>query len=156
MAHGHHHPLQKLSLEALIEALRAEHMRITPTRVAILGVLLASKSPMSLEEIQQAAEAAGAHPNYVTVFRTMAALEKLGLAHKVALNRSCAYFELDDPGQHKDHITCTECGHVTLMQEECPVSALEKRIEKSYGFSNVKHSLEFFGTCKSCTTAKPA
>lgn len=125
-------------------------MRITKSRVRILEILLRAKKPLSLEEIQQGATAEGNPPDYATVFRVMTLLESLHVVQKVNLHRSCSYYQLLNPQQHYDHIICTLCGQVTLMVDSCPVEKVERQIEKQYGFSEIRHSLEFFGKCAAC------
>jgi Fe2+ or Zn2+ uptake regulation protein len=153
MAHDPHltdSPLTELSLDSIVEALRAQGMRITKNRVQILRTLLTAKAPLSLDEIQEQSGTEGVLPDYATVFRVMTLLEDLRIAQKVNLNRSCSYYELIDPQQHYDHIVCTECGKVTLMVDECPVEKVERKIERQYGYSDLRHSLEFFGKCPEC------
>jgi Fur family transcriptional regulator, ferric uptake regulator len=148
--HNHRAPLGELNLESLLELLRSHGMRITRTRKQVLSSLLKAKGPLSLDEIQRWSTASGCAPDYATVFRIVSVLIELGVAQKVNLNRSCSYFELIDPQQHYDHIVCTECGKVTLMVDACPVERLERTIEKRYGYSELRHSLEFFGKCQEC------
>jgi Fe2+ or Zn2+ uptake regulation protein len=105
---------------------------------------------MSLQEIQAAAARAGAAPDYATVFRTVQLMEQLRLIHKVNLRRSCSYYELSDPRKHYDHLVCKDCGLVVLIDIPCPIGDAERKIARQYGFRNLSHSLEFFGTCKSC------
>jgi Fur family ferric uptake transcriptional regulator len=144
-------PLKELSLDAILELLRANGMRITKNRTQIIETLLRAEKPLSLDEIQSRTGATAGAPDYATVFRVMTVLENLQVAQKVNLNRSCSYYELVNPQQHYDHIICTECGSVTLMIDACPVEKVERKIEKRYGFSDVRHSLEFFGKCRQCT-----
>src|ERR1700736_245172 len=148
--HAAQSPLTKLSLESILDLLRAQRMRITRNRIKILEILLESRKPLSLEEIQRKAKAKESAPDYATVFRIMTLLQDLGLAQKVHLNKSCSYYELLNPQQHYDHIVCTKCGKVTVMIDSCPVEKIERRIEKEYGFSEIRHSLEFFGKCSEC------
>ena len=150
-AHTNQSPLKELSLGAIVELLRANGMRITKNRTQILDTLLRAGKPLSLDEIQKRATVAGDAPDYATVFRVMTLLESLQIAQKVHLNRPCSYYELVNPQQHYDHIICTECGRVTLMIDSCPVERVERKIEKQYGFSEIRHSLEFFGKCPECT-----
>jgi Fe2+ or Zn2+ uptake regulation protein len=150
-AHTNQSPLKELSLGAIVELLRANGMRITKNRMQILDTLLRAGKPLSLDEIQKRARVAGDAPDYATVFRVMTLLESLQIAQKVHLNRPCSYYELVNPQQHYDHIICTECGRVTLMIDSCPVERVERKIEKQYGFSEIRHSLEFFGKCSECT-----
>jgi len=125
-------------------------MRITKNRTRILDALLQADKPLSLDEIQSRAGLKGSVPDYATVFRVMTLLERLQVAQKVFLNRSCSYYELLDPLQHFDHIICTECGNVTVMVDSCPVEKVERQIERRYGYSEIRHSLEFFGKCRRC------
>jgi Fur family ferric uptake transcriptional regulator len=150
-AYTNQSPLKELSLGAIVELLRANGMRITKNRMQILDTLLRAGKPLSLDEIQKRARVAGDAPDYATVFRVMTLLESLQIAQKVHLNRPCSYYELVNPQQHYDHIICTECGRVTLMIDSCPVERVERKIEKQYGFSEIRHSLEFFGKCPECT-----
>ena len=135
-------------MDAIVELLRANGMRITRNRLQILEALLRAERPLSLDEIQ--ARVDGDAPDYATVFRVMTMLESLQIAQKVHLNRSCSYYELVNPQRHYDHIICTECGRVTVMIDSCPVEKVERKIEEQYGFSELRHSLEFFGKCWEC------
>ena len=148
--HENHGSLKELSLNAIVELLRANGMRITKNRIQIIDTLLRAEKPLSLDEIQTRIGAQAGASDYDTVFRVMTVLEDLGVAQKVNLNRSCSYYELVNPQQHYDHIICTECGQVTLMIDSCPVEKVERKIEKRYGFSDIRHSLEFFGKCREC------
>ena len=148
--HPNQSPLKELSREAIVDLLREHGMRITRNRTRILDALLQADKPLSLDEIQSRAGLKGSVPDYATVFRVMTLLESLQIAQKVHLNRSCSYYELLDPRQHYDHIICTECGNVTVMVDSCPVEKLERQIEQQYGYSEIRHSLEFFGKCWRC------
>ncbi len=143
-------PLPRLSLDAIVDVLRDRQLRITKNRLGIVSILLRADRPLSLEEIHEQAAGDGQASDYATVFRVMNLLQNLGIAQKVNMNRGCSYYELLNPNQHHDHIICTECGKVTLMVDSCPVSSVERKIEKQYGFSHVRHSLEFFGECPEC------
>jgi Fur family transcriptional regulator, ferric uptake regulator len=143
-------PLDQLSLDTIIEFLRQQGLRITESRTRILQVLLHAKKPLSLSEIHERSATGGSGPDYATVFRVMTQLEKLHIVQRVNLNRSCAYYELLDPERHTDRIVCTECGKTAVIVNACPVSKIERQIEKEYGFSDIHHSLEFFGRCSDC------
>lgn len=138
------------SVDAILARLREEGMRVTESRRHILEVLFEANNPLSLQDIQDAARAKGDRVDYATVFRMMTVLEQLHLVRKVNLQRSCSYFELQDPSKHYDHIVCTDCGKVVLLDVPCPLGQTEKVIADRYGFGNLTHSLEFFGQCPDC------
>lgn len=132
-------------------------MRITRSRRGILQALFKATRPLSLQEMQQQALIEGGIlPDYATVFRMMILLESLRIVHKVNLRRSCSYYELTDPSKHYDHLVCVDCGTVLLLDGPCPVRDAHSRIEKEFGFTNLQHSLEFFGTCRECAAGVTA
>lgn len=141
-----------LTLDRTAETLRAAGLRMTKKRLGIIQALLEAKSPLSLQDIQSRVEAhSSLRPDYATVFRTVAAMEKLGLVHKVSLQRSCTYYEISDPRKHYDHLVCRRCGQVVLIDIPCPIGEAEKTIALQYGFRELSHSLEFFGLCSTCS-----
>jgi Fur family ferric uptake transcriptional regulator len=144
---------EALTAEAILKRLRGEGMRVTESRRSILDVLFEADRPLSLQEIQDLAAAKGGSPDYATVFRMMTLLERLHLVHKVNLQRPCSYYELHDPSKHYDHIVCTNCGKVVVIDIPCPLGETEKKIAEHYGFRNLTHSLEFFGRCPECLAA---
>lgn len=140
-----------LTLEKTAETLRAAGLRMTKKRFGIIQALLEANSPLSLQDIQSRAEVhTSLRPDYATVFRTVGAMEKLGLVHKVSLQRSCTYYEISDPRKHYDHLVCRQCGQVVLIDIPCPIGEAEKTIARQYGFRELSHSLEFFGLCSAC------
>lgn len=139
------------TLDTVVEILRREGLRLTRGRVGILKCLFEAGKPMCLAEIQAgAARLGGSEPDYATVFRTLVLMEKLHLVHKVNLQRTCSYYELNDPRKHYDHLVCRACGRVVLLDVPCPLRDSHREIEKRYGFRDLSHSLEFFGICPSC------
>jgi Fur family transcriptional regulator, ferric uptake regulator len=138
------------SAEAVLNQLRNEGLRITAGRRNILNVLFEAERPLSLQEIQELAASEENSPDYATVFRMIALLDRLHLVHKVNLQRPCTYYELNDPSKHYDHIVCTACGRVVVIDIPCPLAETEKRVAEHYGFRNLSHSLEFFGRCPNC------
>ncbi len=141
---------KSFSAEAILNRLRGEGLRITAGRRTILNVLFHAERPLSLQEIQDLAASEGDGPDYATVFRMVALLDRLHLVHKVNLQRSCSYYELNDPSKHYDHIVCTACGKVVVIDIPCPLAETEQRVAEHYGFRNLSHSLEFFGRCSDC------
>ncbi len=140
--------------EKVVDTLRCEGLRITKSRLGILKAFFVARSPLTLQEIQEAAEEhGGVRPDYATVFRMVSLMEKLHLVHKVNLQRACSYYELNDPRKHYDHLVCRGCGRVVLLDIPCPLGATEKDIASRYGFRELSHSLEFFGICPACAGA---
>lgn len=143
------------TVDSVLDRLRGEGMRVTGSRRGILEVLFEAGRPLTLQEIQDEAAARGEGPDYATVFRMITLLERLHIVHKVNLQRSCSYYELHDPAKHYDHIVCTECGKVVLLDLPCPLVEVERFIAERYGFQSLRHSLQFFGKCPECISGAP-
>ncbi len=147
------HADSPFTIDTVLGLLKSEGLRITKARVAILKALFAAKEPVTLQDLQDAARSHGGAPDYATVFRIIGLMEKLHLVHKVNLQRSCSYYELNDPRKHYDHLVCKGCGHVVILDIPCPLGEAERFISKHYGFEDLSHSLEFFGVCPDCRKA---
>ena len=161
---GSHHPHQHdadepFTLEGMTDLLRSKGLRMTSNRRAILLALLNAGRPFSLEQIQHAAArhvGDGDAPDFATVFRMMIVMEELKLARKVHLGRASSHYELIDSQHHRDHLVCTDCGQVTPLEGSCPVERLERQIARKHGFTQLTHSLEFFGRCGECSASAGA
>ena len=139
------------SYEDLIDVLKRAGLRMTENRRAILRALLAAQAPLSLEEIREHSAHHGGMPDFATVFRTMEQLEALRLVQRVNLGRPSSHFELLDPRSHHDHLVCVKCGRVVPLVDDCPVEKLERDLARKHGFTEIRHSLEFFGKCAECS-----
>jgi Fe2+ or Zn2+ uptake regulation protein len=145
-------PSYDFTVEGVLALLRGRGLRITRSRRGIMLALFKASRPLSLQEIQTQAETEGGQlPDYATVFRMMILLESLGAVHKVNLQRSCTYYELTDPMRQHEHLICTDCGKVILLDVPSPVSELEHQLALTHGFTGLRHSLEFFGKCPECS-----
>ncbi len=148
---GHGCGETSLSFDDLVAAVKRSGHRMTENRRAILRTLLAAREPVTLEMIRDRSEHEGLRPDFATVFRTMEQLEELNLVQKVNLGRSSSYFELVDPRSHHDHLVCTGCGRVVPLVDDCPVEKMERELARKHGFTEIRHSLEFFGKCPRCS-----
>ena len=159
-AHVHQHAASSVAREpftlAGLEALlRRKGLRMTDNRRAILQALLEADSPLSLEEIQTQG---GKHvpDGDAPDFAMMTLLEERKLARKVNLGRASSFYELTDSDHHRDHLVCTDCKKVTPLEGLCPVERLERQIARKHGFTQLTHSLEFFGLCGDCSGSASA
>jgi Fe2+ or Zn2+ uptake regulation protein len=124
--------------------LRAQGLKLTPQRTAVLEVLRNARAPLSVEALAKKAP----RPHLVTLYRTLAMLERAGVVRKVGFNDERARFEL--AFDHHHHLVCTSCEvteDVDIKDRE-----LERRaLARSKQFRTIeRHTLEFFGICNRC------
>jgi len=84
----------------------------------------------------------------VTVYRTLAALVREGLAQTVQLDDGRVRYELRDDGRHHHHLVCLSCGSIARL-EACALGRLQSAGLRR-GFRVTAHRLELFGYCQDC------
>ena len=142
--------MKKLLTEGYFrETLKSKGLKATPGRLEMLLILARLHAPLSAEDI--CGKLRSAQVDRATVYRTLSSFVQAGILKKVSLQTGAEHFELND--DHHHHLVCTECGAIEDF-ERCDVEDATKAILKHSGFKSVSaHSLELFGTCKSCARA---
>lgn len=137
-------------LKALHDHLRAQGYRLTKPRCAVLETLSAAPAHLTPEQLYQQAQQHYSKLGMVTVYRTLALLERLGLVQRVHAKAGCHSFTLVRSCEgHHHQLICRDCGRV----EEFPDCALDNTLEqlhKRTGFAIETHQLEVVGRCPKC------
>lgn len=103
------------------ELLNDSGLRCTQAREAVLQHLSAQARPLAHSEIARGRGTAGL--DRVTLYRTLATLQDVGLVHRVQDHegawRFCAHVRLAKgcPGNHP-HFQCTRCGLMRCLTEQ--------------------------------------
>ncbi len=137
-----------MSKQEIESALRALGVRVTHARRAVYESLEASSEPLSASEIAARLEGDEGKPDLVTVYRTLEMLERCDLIVRIdRLNEGWRY--AIRARSHRHSITCSACGGTSPL-DTCELGRMERSLEQSTGFTNVRHSLQFYGTCPKC------
>ena len=127
--------------------------RLTGSRRAILEVISASDSPLTVEEIH--ARAAPHRVNRVTVYRTIHLLVSAGLLRAVDATRGRLRYELAEQFTgHHYFLICQHCGRIE-KSTGCPftdddLARLGRRVRHARQFRVVDHELRLLGLCRTC------
>lgn len=139
----------------IIMWLRDKGVRVTPARQSLLEIFAKHESPMTALEIQAALKKRGLLVNKTTIYRELHFLLRHDLAQVLQFGDRQKRYELIYRGsQHHHHVVCKKCGRVEeigLIAVEKLLVPLEKRLARKVDFSEVGHTLEFFGLCNICT-----
>ena len=130
-----------VDIELLKENLKKKGYKLTPQRRAIVDVIIEKEGEhLTAEEIYDEVKKVCPDIGLATVYRTVLLLEEVGVIFKLDLNDGCSRYELAHSEEHHrhHHLVCNEC------------KELEERIETTYGFRILDHSVKFFGICAKC------
>lgn len=135
--------------------LRARGGRVTATRRVTIDVLLAGGDHRHLSAEEVAGEVRQRLPDVAesTIYRTLTALEELGVVTHVHLGHGPSTFHLADQGHR--HLVCQHCESVT----EVPAyefAALARRLDDAYGFAMSSEHFAIVGRCRNCRDDLPA
>ena len=125
-----------------------EGLRPTRQRRAVAAALDGSDAFRSAQEIHESLRSAGDNVGLSTVYRALQAMADAG---EIDVLRSdageAAYRKCSD--SHHHHLVCRSCGR-TVEVEGPTVEKWTRAVAGEHGFTEVSHTLEIFGTCRSC------
>ena len=122
-------------------------MKNTQRRAAILAEVSASQGPVSAEEIFERLQERFPTLALSTVYRNLERFAADGLVEKeTSPDGVFRYAGKDD---HGHYLVCTQC-HSRVRLHECPLSAMEEKLEEEMGFSIDRHQLTLYGKCPAC------
>ncbi len=138
-----------MDMSHVLTTLKSAGLRATPQRIALLNVLGAARSPLSVEQIHKLLQPHKV--DTVTIYRSLERFVSVGIARRAHIGGDHAHFELHDEHDHH-HLVCLSCGK-TEDFTGCHIETLSARaLRGSTSFTSVtEHSLELFGMCNSCS-----
>lgn len=136
-------PSQTETASALAEEMRANDVRMTQQRRAILSALTDVDDHPTAEVLLARARHHDASVSLATVYRTLAMLEQSGTVLRNEFEGEIARFELAN-APHHDHLIDVDTGQVVEFQSDM-IERLQAEIAAELGYELVHHRLELYG-----------
>ena len=134
--------------DELLARLRGAGVRVTRARHAVIEALVAGEHDHVTADALAARVAAAAPDVHLsTVYRTLDALEQLGLVTHVHLGHGRAVYHLTDRLHH--HAVCETCGWVVELPEDV-LADVQQRLRHETGFEIDPHHFALVGRCAGC------
>ncbi|HEU5004201.1 MAG TPA: Fur family transcriptional regulator [Actinomycetota bacterium] len=131
----------------LPQVLRAQGLRVTPQRLAVLAALHASTDHMSAEEVYDEVRREMPSVSLATVYNTLGELRRLGQLRDLPVSGKVRY-DLVARGTHH-HLVCESCHRVVDLDEsELPSPHLPPG--KAKGFKILTAEIIFRSICPEC------
>jgi Fur family transcriptional regulator, peroxide stress response regulator len=143
-----HKPQERL--EQMIERLKANELRITPQRYAILNVLAHSYEHPSAESIHSKLISHYPTMSLATVYKTINLLKREGEVLELEFSDLGNRYDGNKPYPHP-HVICTECGKI-VDPSQLNLDEITHKMMEETGFKIVTHRLDFMGVCPDCQT----
>ena len=109
----------------------------------------------SAQRIHEDLAESGQRIGLATVYRNLRALAEEGEVDVLMAADGEALYRRCDVDTHHHHLVCRQC----LRTEEIEARAVEKWVHslgKNYGFTDLEHSIEVYGTCAECVASGSA
>jgi Fe2+ or Zn2+ uptake regulation protein len=136
-------------VDAILQALRSDGGRITTGRRAIVTALVtAPDHHVTADAVAAAVQADHPDVHLSTVYRTLDALERLGIVDRVNLGPGGAVYHLTHHAHH--HLVCERCGAVTEVPEAV-FASLAGELQARHGFRLSARHLSLSGRCAACS-----
>lgn len=143
--------MPEIGADAITDKLKAAGLRITPQRIAILGILSQSKDHPTVEEIHSEVKRTFPMMSLATVYKTVSSLKESGLILEIA-GRSGKGSRYDGYNNSAHpHLICNDCGSI-LDLDICDhaLNDLKSQVEDSTGYKIMYHELTYRGICPEC------
>ncbi len=138
-------------LVSVTQALKAKGIRLTSERRLILRRAV-THLHFSAEELVKDVRDIDSSVSRMTVFRTLALLQQVGLVEKHDFRYGPPYYEVTHGKAHHDHLMCIRCGEIIEFQEP-RIEALQDGVVKRYGYQLLSHTHKLYGLCRACQQA---
>ena len=134
-------------METVAGLLRAQGLRMTPQRLAIVQEIMTTEGYIVPVEVVARVQAKVPGVSAATVYRTLERLEQLGLLTHVHLESGVGYHRVD--GIRHAHLTCSGCG-VDLELSRNSLHDLEQAVQRDHGFRSDFTHHAISGMCAEC------
>ena len=127
-------------------SISSDNGRVAPGRATISAGRADSRSAGRPCEPRTSSGRSGI--DLVTVYRTLETLEQCQIVTRIDRLKEGWRYMLRSV-EHRHTITCSRCGSSSPLAH-CQLASIEQSVERATGFSDIHHSLQFFGICPNC------
>ena len=131
-----------------IQKLKAQKLKITPKRQAILDCFIKEGRFLTPEQVWEKLKKSFKHLGYPSVYRNLESFKDCGILTKIQREDRRLYYALCNIPEghlHHHHIVCIKCGKVDDV-EGCVLSG----VKNASGYKVLKHIVQLEGLCPKC------
>jgi Fur family transcriptional regulator, ferric uptake regulator len=139
---------QAAEVDEVLGLIRRRGGRVTATRRAVVAALLGGRGEhLTAEDVVARVQRSQPEVHLSTVYRTLDALQDLGVATHVHLGHGPSTYHLAVESHH--HAVCDGCGEVTELPADL-FDGVARQVERDTGFRIDPAHFALPGRCRSC------
>jgi len=124
-------------------------VRATRQRGALIALLDTVDEFRSAQELHDELRRRGENVGLTTVYRTLQTMAAADLVDMVRTDTGESVYRRCAAPHHHHHLVCRDCGSAAEVSGR-EVEAWAAEVAAAHGFSDVRHTIELFGTCAEC------
>ena len=140
--------LEAPDVEAAVEALRAQGMRISSARRLVLEALYAADAPISAEQIADGLSGRLPRSDLASVYRNLETLEQVGLVRHSHFGHGPGLYMATGASQ-REYLVCNSCNAVRAV-EPSEMDDLRTLIHDRFGYEARFSHFPILGLCADC------
>ncbi len=132
------------------DMLRSQGLKVTPQRIAILNMLMNTKSHPTAEEIFKALEPTNPTMSLATVYKTLDSFTNVGIIQQLSIDGESLHYDYET--KFHPHVICKKCGAVHDLDIDFTdeLNAIENKAKADTAYEIDTEQLFFYGYCESC------
>jgi Fe2+ or Zn2+ uptake regulation protein len=133
--------------DRLVTMIRDQGARVTSARRALVTALVQARGHVTADDLAALVQKAQPDVHLSTIYRSLDALERIGVVDHVHLGHGRAVYHLaDEPHQH---LVCEVCGAVVEVPD-ATFAELSDTLRRRYGFAIRPNHFAVLGRCRAC------
>jgi Fe2+ or Zn2+ uptake regulation protein len=133
--------------DRLVTMIRDHGARVTSARRALVTALVQARGHVTADDLAALVQKAQPDVHLSTIYRSLDALERIGVVDHVHLGHGRAVYHLaDEPHQH---LVCEVCGAVVEVPD-ATFAKLSDTLRRRYGFAIRPNHFAVLGRCRAC------
>ncbi len=145
------HGPSTLAIDDVLALVRGAGGRVTAARRAVITALLdGSREHLTAEDVAERVQRQHPDVHLSTVYRTLEALEELGVATHAHLGHGPSTYHLASDPHH--HAVCNDCGAVVHLPADL-LDDVADRMRSEAGFELAAPHFSLPGRCAACLSA---
>jgi Fur family peroxide stress response transcriptional regulator len=140
-------PDPQARFDELIALLKERDYRLTPQRVELVRLIVASAGHPSAAQLYARIKCQFPTMSQATVYKTLALLKDMGQVLEIDL-RDDSHYDGNRPQPHS-HLICIKCNKIIDGESDFDPSAILK-LEQASGYKILRSQISFYGLCPDC------